>query len=436
LFYNLCSFGRQNGNSGLIDSGSRILPHLRFSISLGFVFLVLANQCFAQDSTTKFGSATLQPGDIINFIGGDASLIGHGQKYGHTALYLGRHSDTNVPYFFDFQTADYGALKLPSQNVFEDAYYKRDPKRQVDIFRPKFTVDVEKLQIAAARLVGDPDHHYFASVHHSNLLVCSQGAFDLLKAASTDSKLRDYDSALLGEVAPNSYNSGGNVGAFFQKVNGEAITVGDAYNDDADSTDSDSSYLTKVAKDSDKLVALEKSYWATQDEIRNPDNTADLASIEKSKETGWRYFKAMVRYACADPNGLDEAARSHDAYGIVFSYSVLAHSYYRDQPSLSACVRGIIEPMLAARTPLSYSWLVKQARAYRKQVEKRAKKEAEARQREIEREEAAEASREYSHSAAAVNGSTNTSSRIHNSEGLAYTQLVGIAGGQLSFDGR
>ena len=44
--------------------------------------------------------------------------------------------------------------------------------------------------------------------------------------------------------------------------------------------------LTKVAKDSDKMVALEKSYWATQDEIRKPDDTADLASIEKSKETG------------------------------------------------------------------------------------------------------------------------------------------------------
>jgi hypothetical protein len=402
---------------------------MRLSICFALILFGLTNRAFAADNSTTLGSATLQPGDIVNFVGGDAAIIGNGRKYGHTALYLGRHSDTEIPYFLDFQTADYGSLKLPSQQNLEELYYHRDPKRQIDIFRPKFKVDVEKLQIAAARLVPDK---YFASIHHWKVIVCSQAAFDVLKA-STDAAIRNYS----GEVVPNSYSPGGNVGTFFEKVNSQPITISPADFDKAASADTDSSYLSRVAEDSSKIIALEQSYWATQNEIRNPGHTADLADVEKSRETGWLYFRATIRYACADPDGFEATAKSHDAYGVVFSYEVMSDSYYRDQASLSACDRGLIEPMIAARTPLSYGWLVKQARAYRQKIEKQARKEAKARQRAIEQEqEAEEAQREYSRSTDSLTEHSNSSSRIHNSEGLAYSQLVGIAGGQLSFDGR
>jgi hypothetical protein len=205
--------------------------------------------------------------------------------------------------------------------------------------------------------------------------------------------------------------------------------------------DSESAYLIRVSQETAKLSALEQSFWARQNEIRNPDETADRFNIRQSREAGWKYFKAVVRYACADPDGLDSEASVQRAYGVVFAFEVISTFYGQEKSSLSECDRQLIEPILAAQTPVNYRWLEKQARTYRHKMEERAKKEAREAQREREREERAEseaARREYQSATAAVasQSSLGSSSRMQATQGPAYSQLVGIAAGTMSFDGR
>src|SRR5260370_35698620 len=96
-----------------------------------------------------------------------------------------------------------------------------------------------------------------------------------------------------------------------------------------------------------------------------------------------------------------------------------------EKSSLSECDRQINEPILAAETPVSYGWLEKQARTYRRKMEAQAKKEAREAQREREREgraEREEARREYQNATAAVTlqSSSRSSIRMQAHRGLAY----------------
>ncbi len=138
--------------------------------------------------------------------------------------------------------------------------------------------------------------------------------------------------------------------------------------------DSESAYLIKVSPETAKMSSLEQSFWARQNEIRNPDKTADLLNIQQSREAGWSYFKAVVRYACADPEGLDSEASVHRAFGVVFAFEVISTFYGQEKSSLSECDRQLIEPILAAETPVSYGWLEKQARTYRRKMEAQPRK--------------------------------------------------------------
>lgn len=197
----------------------------------------------------------------------------------------------------------------------------------------------------------------------------------------------------------------------------------------------DSHYLSEVAKDAARVNALEQDYWARQQLITDPGNAADVSRVRESREAAWHYIRAVVRYACADPDGFNANA-SPSASGVVFSYEIISGFYNRERGDLSACDRTLMEPLLNSERPVSYGWLVKQGRSYRAKLDAEAARLERQRRRELERQqrsEGAEAGRQYRQASAEV---SSRSSNFHSSDGLAQSQLRGIAGNTMTFDGR
>lgn len=198
---------------------------------------------------------------------------------------------------------------------------------------------------------------------------------------------------------------------------------------------SDSLYLAEVAKDAATVNALEQSYWARQREITDPGTAAAISEVRESREAGWHYLSALIRYACADPDGFNTNV-SQNAPGVVFSYEVMSDFYSSESSNLSDCDRKLIEPIVNSERPVSYSWLVHQAKSYRAKIDAEAAREERQRRREIEREQRREreqASREYREASSNV---SSRSSNLHSSDGLAQSQLRGIEAGSMTFDGR
>lgn len=198
---------------------------------------------------------------------------------------------------------------------------------------------------------------------------------------------------------------------------------------------SDSQYLAEVAKDGARVNALEQSYWARQREITDPGNAAIISQVRESREAGWHYLRALIRYACADPDSF-ETNVSPNAPGVVFSYETISDYYNSESSNLSACDRKLIEPIVNSERPVSYSWLVHQAKSYRAVIDAEAARAERQRRREIERQqrhEREEASREYREASSDV---SSRSSNLHSSDGLAQSQLHGIEAGSMTFDGR
>lgn len=200
-------------------------------------------------------------------------------------------------------------------------------------------------------------------------------------------------------------------------------------------TASDSHYLAEVAKDAAEVNALEQSYWARQQEINDPGTAAAISEIRESREAGWHYLRALIRYACADPDGF-KTNISQNVPGVVFSYEIISDFYSSESSNLSPCDRKLIEPIVNSERPVSYSWLVHQAQRYRSTIDAEAAREERQRHREIERQQRREqeqASREYHEASSEV---SSRSSNFHPSNGLAQSQLRGIEGGTMTFDGR
>jgi hypothetical protein len=198
---------------------------------------------------------------------------------------------------------------------------------------------------------------------------------------------------------------------------------------------SDSHYLAEVAKDAAKVDTLEQSYWARQQEITDPSTATSISGIRESREASWHYLRALIRYACADPDGF-KANVVQNAAGVVLSYETISNFYRSESSNLSACDRKLIEPVVNSERPVSYGWLVHQAKRYRDKIDAEVAREERQRQREIERQQRREreqASREYSEASSEV---SSRSSNLHPSDGLAQSQLRGIAGGTMTFDGR
>jgi hypothetical protein len=180
---------------------------------------------------------------------------------------------------------------------------------------------------------------------------------------------------------------------------------------------------------------LEQSYWARQQEITDPSTATSISGIRESREASWHYLRALIRYACADPDGF-KANVVQNAAGVVLSYETISNFYRSESSNLSACDRKLIEPVVNSERPVSYGWLVHQAKRYRDKIDAEVAREERQRQREIERQQRREreqASREYSEASSEV---SSRSSNLHPSDGLAQSQLRGIAGGTMTFDGR
>jgi hypothetical protein len=81
-----------------------------FIVDVVVILLILgAPSAFGQTAT--YQGATLQPGDVINFIGGVVTT-GHFLTYGHTALYLGVDPQTGHRSFLDFSVTKGGPIEI------------------------------------------------------------------------------------------------------------------------------------------------------------------------------------------------------------------------------------------------------------------------------------------------------------------------------------
>lgn len=82
-------------------------------IALGIVgILGLLGPALAQPAdTVTYQGATLQPGDVINFLGGGATS-GNFLVYGHTGMYIGTDPQTKQKSFLDFSTTKGGPTNL------------------------------------------------------------------------------------------------------------------------------------------------------------------------------------------------------------------------------------------------------------------------------------------------------------------------------------
>jgi len=71
--------------------------------------LSLAPAAVAQTDSVTYQGVTLQPGDVVNFLGGGATTFNF-LKYGHSSLYLGTDPETKQRTFLDFTTekVDFG----------------------------------------------------------------------------------------------------------------------------------------------------------------------------------------------------------------------------------------------------------------------------------------------------------------------------------------
>jgi hypothetical protein len=81
-----------------------------FSILLNtLIILCQAPAVVAQTDSVTYQGVTLQPGDVVNFLGGGATTFNF-LKYGHSSLYLGVNPETKQRTFLDFTTekVDFG----------------------------------------------------------------------------------------------------------------------------------------------------------------------------------------------------------------------------------------------------------------------------------------------------------------------------------------
>jgi hypothetical protein len=194
----------------------------------------------------------------------------------------------------------------------------------------------------------------------------------------------------------------------------------------------DSTYLINVAQETLRTASIERSFWARQEQIRNPEIKVEVEELKEIRAVNWGYFKALIHYACADPEGLQSEVSSFDPHGVVFSYQVIAGLYAGEQQSMSACDRQLIDSILAAQRPIDYHWLNKQVIDYRRKVEAAARKEAAREEREREAKAERESAREdYERSSARASSQSQSSSNSPHL-GAAYNQAVGIAGGNSS----
>jgi hypothetical protein len=104
------------------------------------ISLVLEPSALAQDRIT-IQQATLEPGDVINFTGGGATLGGI-RKYGHTGLYLGIDPVTKKPAFLDFTTDSTkgGTLLHKSNKAFNSKILGLEEFLSDNISHPSFDV--------------------------------------------------------------------------------------------------------------------------------------------------------------------------------------------------------------------------------------------------------------------------------------------------------
>lgn len=105
-----------------IASPNRSLNALSFCLAVlisfllfSFQWLLMPKSSWSVDHSTVLAGQTLQPGDVINFQGGLFASAGRGNKYGHSAMYLGR-DESNKPIFLDVTKA---SDKIVVQDEFQ-----------------------------------------------------------------------------------------------------------------------------------------------------------------------------------------------------------------------------------------------------------------------------------------------------------------------------
>jgi hypothetical protein len=337
---------------------------------------------------------------------------GHGSVTGHVFVELSDGHNHNFYGFYPSEAEEdtFGkpaALLGAGGEIRTDRTHHADVQRTYHISKANYDAAIRGIE--AARKEGS---HWWLSNH------CGDFAESVAKMAGIELNL---PATWMGRDRPELF------ARYLLAHGGERISLL--------VTASDSHYLAEVAKDAAKVNALEQSYWARQQEITDPGAAAAISNVRESREAGWNYLGALIRYACADPDGF-KANVSQKAPGVVFSYEIISDFYSSESSNLSACGRKLIEPVVNSERPVSYSWLVQQAQRYRAMIDAEVARAERQRRREIERQqrrEREEASHEYREASSEV---SSRSSNLHSSDGLAQSQLRGIQGSTMTFDGR
>lgn len=202
-------------------------------------------------------------------------------------------------------------------------------------------------------------------------------------------------------------------------------------------TSSTGSFLSDAARAAANQPDVKGRIADRDDEIRQPDTSAEDAARAERRAAAWEYLRATLQLACSNPAGLKSLRDQRRVWGVVIARDTAAAFFNRDRDAMSTCAKALVEATLSTSGPADVKWIEKQGRKYF-EAEQHAARRALDRQARLER-AAAERQRandNYDRAEARVStssGSSTGSGRL----GSAYGQGVGIAGGRMGiYDGR
>lgn len=286
-----------------------------------------ANQA-ASDDTTSYGSAVIEPGDIINFRGG-MFTTGNILTYGHTALYLGRGA-AGIRLFLDFSVTKDSDDKYKGRILTEPTFltYNRDNHDSFDVFRlrDRSTLNKKTLLAAAEWIArdgwwGPPPYGEFCSTAVAKVL--SEATRTRIDAANPDV----FVSSPLFQRHPG--------------LIGKSISIRMALN-------------SIVSRDAEEESVRTKAFEKTLRDFQ------------------WEQLRVWTSFACLymhPPTSLsaeqqylqgktDKIYRQALLDNLVVMPAIeLAERRIGDR-KLSACQREVIDWMINAEGPLDVAWLV------------------------------------------------------------------------------
>jgi hypothetical protein len=416
-------------------------------IAVSFVALLLAwrPRASAQQidprDRLEYGGVVLEPGDVISFRGGVATVRGMLLTHGHASLYLGFDLQTQQQIFLDFSTTKDGVpeMVLGSPRAFggrimserEFLTYHLRAHQSFDVYRlnDRSTLDKRKM-FRKAKLIAK-DTRYGLS-----FTVCSSAVSDVLSAATTGLRI--------GVVTPDGFD-----GPPFRKhpqqgsdpIDIEQVLrqLGRITAPPAQQAAERNSggFLSRVVDENRHLADTQRVSEALDAEIRVPDTSAEDSARRQARAAAWQYLKATLHLACADPDNLRSLDEQRRTWGVLISRGSVEEFFGHDRQAMTDCAQQLMTSVVNSLGPVDLKWVEKQGRKHYRAEQRRLRREQEAAARAERAAASARAEYEEAEGRLASGNGGSSGSQSRGAEGSAYRQAVGIAGGNVRiFDGR